>query len=58
VYGAEAAARFYYGASAQTLSRAQAARLVACLPAPLELTPAEMSDLSEDILERMRAMGW
>jgi len=58
VYGAEAAARFYYGASAQALSRAQAARLVACLPAPLERTPAEMSDLGEDILERMRTMGW
>jgi len=58
VYGAEAAARFYYGTSAQDLSRAQAARLVACLPAPLERTPTEMNDLGKDILERMQAMGW
>ena len=58
VYGAEAAAKFYYGTSAQGLSRAQAARLVACLPAPLERTPAEMGDLGNDILERMQAVGW
>jgi len=58
VYGAEAATRFYFHTLAQDLSRAQAARLVACLPAPLERTPAEMRDLGEDILERMRAMGW
>lgn len=58
VYGAEAAARFYYGDSAKDLSRAQAARLAACLPAPLERTPAEMSDYSRDILARMREMGW
>lgn len=58
VYGAEAAAQFYYGESAQDLSREHAARLVACLPAPLERTPAEMDALSEDIQERMRTMGW
>jgi monofunctional glycosyltransferase len=58
VYGAEAAARFYYGVSTTDLSRAQAARLVACLPAPLERTPAEMSAQGHDILDRMDAMGW
>jgi monofunctional biosynthetic peptidoglycan transglycosylase len=58
VYGAEAAAQFYYDRSAKDLSRAQAARLAACLPAPLERTPAEMSDYSRDILERMHNMGW
>lgn len=58
LYGAEAAAQFYYGESAQDLSREHAARLVACLPAPLERTPAAMDALSADIQERMRAMGW
>jgi len=58
IYGAEAAARFYYGMSAKDLSRVQSARLAACLPAPLERTPAEMSDYSESILARMRTMGW
>lgn len=58
VYGAEAAARFYYAMSAKNLSRAQAARLAACLPAPLERIPQEMDAYSNDILERMREMGW
>jgi monofunctional biosynthetic peptidoglycan transglycosylase len=58
IYGAEAATRFYYDSSAKDLSRSQAARLAACLPAPLERTPAAMSDYSENILARMRAMGW
>lgn len=58
VYGAEAAAQFYYGSSARDLSRAQAARLVACLPAPLERIPQEMDTFSSDILARMREMGW
>ena len=58
IYGAEAAARFYYDISAKDLSRAQAARLAACLPAPLERTPAEMSAHSRNILERMHEMGW
>jgi monofunctional biosynthetic peptidoglycan transglycosylase len=58
VYGAEAATRFYYGVATTDLSRAQAARLVACLPAPLERSPEEMSDQGNDILERMRDMGW
>ena len=35
VYGAEAAARHYFGSSAARLSRAQAARLAAILPAPI-----------------------
>ncbi|MGE0682711.1 MAG: monofunctional biosynthetic peptidoglycan transglycosylase [Candidatus Binatia bacterium] len=58
IYGAEAAAQFYYDRSAKDLSRVQAARLAACLPAPLERTPAEKSDYSRDILERMHNMGW
>jgi monofunctional biosynthetic peptidoglycan transglycosylase len=58
VFGAEAAGRYHYGVSAADLSRSQAARLVACLPAPHARTPQEMSALSADILARMRRMGW
>lgn len=58
VYGAEAAARFYYAMSAKNLSRAQSARLAACLPAPLERSPQQMDAQSNDILERMHQMGW
>lgn len=58
VYGAEAAAQFHYGISAKRLTRDQAARLVACLPAPLERRPQEMDERAVDILERMRDMGW
>ena len=58
VYGAEAAAQFHYGISAKRLTRDQAARLVACLPAPLERRPEEMGERAVDISERMRDMGW
>jgi monofunctional glycosyltransferase len=58
VYGAEAAARFYYHTSARHLDREQAARLVACLPSPLTREPEEMDRRSARILARMRDMGW
>jgi monofunctional biosynthetic peptidoglycan transglycosylase len=58
VYGVEAAAQFHYGIAAKRLTREQAARLVACLPAPLERRPQEMGERAVDILERMRDMGW
>jgi len=58
VYGAEAAARFHYGTAAKRLTREQAARLVACLPAPLERRPEKMDDRAADIIERMRDVGW
>jgi len=58
VYGAEAAARFYYDTSARRLDREQAARLVACLPSPLTREPEEMDRRSTRILARMRDMGW
>ena len=58
VYGAEAAARFYYDTSARRLDREQAARLVACLPSPLTREPEEMNRRSTRILARMRDMGW
>ncbi len=58
VYGAEAAAQYYYGISAARVNRDQGARLAAILPAPLRRKPARMNDYSARILERMQQMGW
>lgn len=58
IYGAEAAARHYYGIPAARLEREQAARLAACLPAPRTRRPEKMDSLSAEILERMSRMGW
>jgi monofunctional glycosyltransferase len=58
VYGAEAAAQFYYSISAARVNRDQGARLAAILPAPLRRKPARMNDYSARILERMQQMGW
>jgi len=58
VYGAEAASRAYFGTSARNVSREQAARLAAILPAPLRRRPERMNRYSGLILERMRQMGW
>ncbi len=58
VYGAEAAAQYHYGVSAGALSREQAARLAAIIPAPLERSPDRMGSYANTILTRMRQMGW
>jgi len=58
IYGAEAAARYYYGVPAARLSREQAARLAAIIPAPLTRKPARMDELSTGILEKMHNMRW
>ena len=58
VFGIEAAANHHYGTTAAALTREQAARLVACLPAPLERRPQEMDRTSARILTRMQQMGW
>jgi monofunctional glycosyltransferase len=58
VYGAEAAARHHYNQSARQLSREQAARLAACLPAPRTRTPQRMNRYSDEILRRMSRQGW
>ncbi|MCS6951317.1 MAG: monofunctional biosynthetic peptidoglycan transglycosylase [Bryobacterales bacterium] len=58
VYGAEAAARYYYRVPAARLNREQAARLAAVLPAPLRRRPGRMHERSAEILERMAQMGW
>jgi monofunctional biosynthetic peptidoglycan transglycosylase len=56
VFGAEAAAQYHYGISARRLSRGQAARLAACLPAPRTRIPQRMDHLSAEILDRMESM--
>ena len=43
IYGAEAAAQHYFGHSAKTLSRNEAAQLAATLPAPLKRNPGHSS---------------
>ena len=58
VYGAEAAARQYYGTSARKLSRRHAAGLAACIPAPRHRTPQTMNRYTNTILRRMRQMNW
>ena len=58
VYGAEAAANYYYDTPAARVGREQAARLAAVIPSPLTRKPPRMEMLSADILERMRNLGW
>jgi monofunctional glycosyltransferase len=58
IYGAEAAASRYYGIPAARLGREESARLAAIIPSPLRRKPARMEELSADILEKMRNMGW
>jgi monofunctional biosynthetic peptidoglycan transglycosylase len=58
IYGAEAASEFYYHVPASALSREQAARLAAIIPAPLKRKPAQMNDYSAEILDRMTKTGW
>jgi monofunctional biosynthetic peptidoglycan transglycosylase len=58
VYGAEAAARYHYRVSAAAISRDQAARLAAILPAPRRRKPQRMNEYSARILDRMDKMGW
>jgi len=58
VYGAEAASRHWYGRSAATLTRRQAAALAACLPAPRRRVPQRMDRYADIIEKRLRTMGW
>jgi len=58
IYGAEAAAGYYYSVPAARLGREESARLAAIIPSPLKRKPARMEQLSADILEKMRNMGW
>lgn len=58
VYGAEAASERYYHTQASNLSREQAARLAAIIPAPLKRKPERMNEYSGIILDRMAQTGW
>lgn len=58
VYGAEAAARHYYGISAANLNRFQSASLAAVIPAPRSRSPQRMGWYTSIILRRMGQMGW
>lgn len=58
IYGAQAASEHYYHVPASDLSREQAARLAAIIPAPLKRKPAQMNEYSQEILERMEKTGW
>jgi monofunctional glycosyltransferase len=58
IYGAEAASQHYYHAHASDMTREQAARLAAIIPAPLKRKPAQMNDYSAIILARMEQTGW
>jgi monofunctional biosynthetic peptidoglycan transglycosylase len=58
VYGAEAAARYHYRTSALRVTREEAARLAAIIPAPRHRQPAAMNEGSERIEMRMREVGW
>ncbi|MGA3075027.1 MAG: monofunctional biosynthetic peptidoglycan transglycosylase [Bryobacteraceae bacterium] len=58
IYGAETAASYYYNTPAARLRREESARLAAIIPSPLKRKPARMEQLSTDILEKMRNMGW
>jgi monofunctional biosynthetic peptidoglycan transglycosylase len=59
IYGAEAASQHYFGHSAKTLSRNEAAQLAATLPSPLKRNPAQPSSYfrrrTADIQSRF---GW
>ena len=58
IYGAEAASEHYYHMPASEMTREQAARLAAIIPAPLKRKPAQMNDYSAVILDRMEQTGW
>jgi monofunctional biosynthetic peptidoglycan transglycosylase len=58
VYGAAAAADYYYHTSPAKLDREQSARLAACIPSPRRRKPAWMDSYSEIIMDRMRQHGW
>jgi monofunctional biosynthetic peptidoglycan transglycosylase len=58
IYGGDDAAEHYYGVPANFLSRDQAARLAACLPAPRTRRPQRMHAYGAKILRRMSSVGW
>jgi monofunctional biosynthetic peptidoglycan transglycosylase len=58
IYGAEAAARYYFRIPAQRLTREQAVELAEVIPSPLHRKPNRITAYGARILVRMRQMGW
>jgi monofunctional biosynthetic peptidoglycan transglycosylase len=58
VWGAQAAAEYYYRSTATKLTREQASRLAACLPLPRRRRPQAMNRYSAIIETRMGQLGW
>ena len=62
IYGAEAAARAYFGKSAADLGPEEAAALAAALPSPRRYSPVKGTKFMErrksSIVARMRASGY
>ena len=58
IYGAEAAAQYYFHLPASRIGREQAVALAEVLPAPLHRKPGRMTQYGDRILERMRQMGF
>lgn len=58
VFGAEAAAKYWYHVPASKISREQAARLAAIVPSPNRRRPDRMNEYAAEIDTRMRQMGW
>ncbi|MEO1075265.1 MAG: monofunctional biosynthetic peptidoglycan transglycosylase [Bacteroidota bacterium] len=58
VFGAEAAAQVHYGLTAAQLSRNQAARLAAIIPAPRTRQPHAADRTAQFILRRMWQLGY
>ncbi|TDG36749.1 monofunctional biosynthetic peptidoglycan transglycosylase [Pedobacter changchengzhani] len=61
IYGAEAASKAYYGKSCNTLTKSEAALIVACFPNPLRWTPARPTAYIRHrqnlIMRNMRRLG-
>lgn len=58
IFGAEAAAQYYFHTPAAAIGRESGARLAAILPNPRKRRPERMNRYSAIILERMAQMGW
>jgi len=58
IFGAEAASEHWYHSFAIKLSREQCARLAAIIPNPLRRVPEREGDYADEILDRMKKMGW
>lgn len=62
IYGAEAAAQYYYKVPASKLSAKESAMLAACLPSPLKRNPTRPTDYlrqrSAKIQSLMRKVAW